>query len=499
MLNYVLAIDQGTTSTRAVIFDQNFSIISIDQQELQQFFPRSGWVEHDPDEIWNSTIETAQKAITKANLNPQEVASIGITNQRETTLVWSKKTGKTIHPAIVWQDRRTTEICDFLKSKNFEPIISQKTGLVLDPYFSATKIAWILDNVEDARKNAVSGDLLFGTVDTFLLWRLTGGKIHATDMTNASRTSLFNIHAQSWDQELLDIFNIPAIMLPTVKNCSDNFGTTDPSLFGCKISINGIAGDQQAAAIGQACFNPGMLKSTYGTGCFVLLNTGKTSINSNNKLLTTIAYSLEGEVTYALEGSIFVAGAAVQWLRDSLGTLESAAQSGIMAANSNEFEEIYMVPAFTGLGAPYWAPQARGAIFGLTRNTGPNELARAALEASCYQTRDLLEAMRQDFSSSKYSQTILRVDGGMSASDWTMQFLSDMLNSPVDRPKILETTALGAAYLAGLFIDVYPTPAEFAKNWMLERRFEPKISTAQSEKKYSGWLACVDQVLKVTP
>jgi glycerol kinase len=318
-------------------------------------------------------------------------------------------------------------------------------------------------------------------------------------MTNASRTSLFNIHAQSWDQELLDIFNIPLIMLPTVKNCSDNFGTTDPSLFGCKININGIAGDQQAAAIGQACFNPGMLKSTYGTGCFALLNTGKTSINSNNKLLTTIAYSLEGEVTYALEGSIFVAGAAVQWLRDSLGTLESAAQSGIMAANSNEFEEIYMVPAFTGLGAPYWAPQARGAIFGLTRNTGPNELARAALEASCYQTRDLLEAMRQDFSSSKYSQTILRVDGGMSASDWTMQFLSDMLNSPVDRPKILETTALGAAYLAGLFIDFYPTPAEFAKNWMLERRFEPKIPTAQREKKYSGWLACVDQVLKVTP
>ena len=498
MPKYVLAIDQGTTSTRAVIFDQNFSIVSINQQDLQQFFPRSGWVEHDPDEIWNSTIETAQKAITKANLTAQDIASIGITNQRETTLVWNKKTGKAIHPAIVWQDRRTAEICDFLKSKNFEPIISQKTGLVLDPYFSATKIAWILDNVEDARKNAVSGDLLFGTVDTFLLWRLTGGKIHATDMTNASRTSLFNIHAQSWDQELLDIFNIPAIMLPTVKNCSDKFGTTDPSLFGCEININGIAGDQQAASIGQACFNPGMLKSTYGTGCFALLNTGKTSINSNNKLLTTIAYSLEGEVTYALEGSIFVAGAAVQWLRDSLGTLENAAQSGIMAANSNEFEEIYMVPAFTGLGAPYWAPQARGAIFGLTRNTGPNELARAALEASCYQTRDLLEAMRQDFCSSKYAQTILRVDGGMSASDWTMQFLSDMLNSPVDRPKILETTALGAAYLAGLFIDFYPRPPEFSKNWMLDRRFEPEISTAQREKKYAGWLACVDQVLKVT-
>ncbi|MBB45241.1 MAG: glycerol kinase [Rhodospirillaceae bacterium] len=498
MPKYILAIDQGTTSTRAVIFDQNFSIVSINQQELQQFFPRSGWVEHDPDEIWNSTIETAQKAITKANLTAQDVVSIGITNQRETTLVWNKKTGKAIYPAIVWQDRRTAEICDFLKLKNFEPIISQKTGLVLDPYFSATKIAWILDNVEDARKNALSGDLLFGTVDTFLLWRLTGGKIHATDMTNASRTSLFNIHTQSWDQELLDIFNIPAIMLPTVKNCSDKFGTTDSNLFGCEININGIAGDQQAAAIGQACFDPGMLKSTYGTGCFALLNTGKTSIKSNNKLLTTIAYSLEGEVTYALEGSIFVAGAAVQWLRDSLGVLDNAAQSGIMAANSSEFEEIYMVPAFTGLGAPYWAPQARGAIFGLTRDTGPNELARAALEASCYQTRDLLEAMRQDFSSSNHSQTILRVDGGMSASNWTMQFLSDMLNSPVDRPKILETTALGAAYLAGLFIDFYPRPPEFSKNWMLDRRFESEISATQREKKYAGWLACVDKVLKVT-
>ncbi len=498
MPKYLLAIDQGTTSTRAVIFDQNFSIVSINQQELQQFFPRSGWVEHDPDEIWNSTIETAQKAITKANLTAQDVVSIGITNQRETTIVWNRKTGKAVYPAIVWQDRRTAEICDFLKLKNLEPIISQKTGLVLDPYFSATKIAWILDNVEDARKNAISGDLLFGTVDTFLLWRLTGGKIHATDMTNASRTSLFNINTQRWDQELLDIFNIPAIMLPTVKNCSDKFGTTDPSLLGCEININGIAGDQQAAAIGQACFDPGMLKSTYGTGCFALLNTGKTSIKSNNKLLTTIAYSLEGEVTYALEGSIFVAGAAVQWLRDSLGVLDNAAQSGIMAANSSEFEEIYMVPAFTGLGAPYWAPQARGAIFGLTRDTGPNELARAALEASCYQTRDLLEAMRQDFSSSKYSQTILRVDGGMSASNWTMQFLSDMLNSPVDRPKILETTALGAAYLAGLFIDFYPRPPEFSKNWMLDRRFEPEISATQREKKYAGWLACVDKVLKVT-
>ena len=497
MSNYILAIDQGTTSTRSIIFDQNLAIISIAQQEFQQYFPNPGWVEHDPEDIWKSAIDTAQSAIKKVDLNAKDIASIGIANQRETTLVWNKKTGKAIYPAIVWQDRRTAKTCDLLKSKGLEYTISQKTGLVLDPYFSATKLAWILDNVDGARTSASSGDLLFGTVDTFLLWRLTGGKIHATDMTNASRTSLFNIHTQSWDPELLDIFNIPKIILPTVKKCSDNFGTTIPNLFDCKININGIAGDQQAAAIGQACFTPGMLKSTYGTGCFALLNTGKTAVESNNQLLTTVAYALGGEVSYALEGSIFVAGAAVQWLRDSLNILENAAQSGSMAASSDEAEEIYMVPAFTGLGAPYWAPRAKGAIFGLTRNTGPNELARAALEASCYQTRDLLEAMTQDFNSSEYSQTVLRVDGGMSASDWTMQFLSDILNSNVDRPKILETTALGAAYLAGLFMDFYPRPLEFSKIWMLDRRFEPEISATQREKKYAGWLACVDQVLKV--
>ena len=497
MSNYILAIDQGTTSTRTIIFDQNFAIISIAQQEFQQYFPNPGWVEHDPEDIWNSVIDTARSAIKKVNLNAKDIASIGIANQRETTVVWNKKTGKAIYPAIVWQDRRTAKTCELLKSKDLEHIISQKTGLVLDPYFSATKLAWILDNVDGARTSASSGDLLFGTVDTFLLWRLTGGKIHATDMTNASRTNLFNIHTQSWDPELLDLFNIPKIVLPTVKNCSDDFSTTISGLFDCEININGIAGDQQSAAIGQACFTPGMLKSTYGTGCFALLNTGKTPIESNNKLLTTIAYALQGEVSYALEGSIFVAGAAVQWLRDSLGILENAAQSGSMAASSDGAEEIYMVPAFTGLGAPYWAPHVKGAIFGLTRNTGPNELARAALEASCYQTRDLLEAMRQDFNSSEYSQTVLRVDGGMSASDWTMQFLSDILNSPVDRPKILETTALGAAYLAGLFMDFYPRPPEFSKNWMLDRRFEAEISTVQREKKYAGWLACVDQVLKV--
>ena len=497
MTKYILAIDQGTTSSRAIIFDKNLNVISSDQKEFNQHFPNSGWVEHDPEDIWQTTLETCHNAITRALISSSDLLSIGITNQRETIILWDRETGTPVYRAIVWQDRRTAKTCDLLKSKGLEYTISQKTGLVLDPYFSATKLAWILDNVDGARTNASSGDLLFGTVDTFLLWRLTGGKIHATDMTNASRTSLFNIHTQSWDPELLDLFNIPKIILPTVKKCSDNFGTTISGLFDRKININGIAGDQQAAAIGQACFTPGMLKSTYGTGCFALLNTGKTPVESNNKLLTTVAYALEGEVSYALEGSIFVAGAAVQWLRDSLNILENAAQSGSMAASSDKAEEIYMLPAFTGLGAPYWAPRAKGAIFGLTRNTGPNELARAALEASCYQTRDLLEAMTQDFNSSEYSQTALRVDGGMSASDWTMQFLSDILNSNVDRPKILETTALGAAYLAGLFMDFYPRPPEFSKIWMLDKRFEPEISATQREKKYAGWLACVDQVLKV--
>lgn len=497
MSKYVMAIDQGTTSTRTIIFDQNFSIQSIAQKEFEQFFPKPGWVEHNPEHIWMSTIETARCAITKAFVNSKDITSIGITNQRETTIVWDKTTGKPIYPAIVWQDRRTASICELLKSKGLEPLISEKTGLLLDPYFSATKLAWILDNVDDARTSAAAGNLLFGTVDSFLIWNLTGGKIHATDMTNASRTSLFNIHTHNWDSELLDVFNIPENILPEVKNCSDNFGATEASLFNGTININGVAGDQQAAAIGQACFHPGMLKSTYGTGCFALLNTGKTPMISDNKLLTTIAYALKGEVTYALEGSIFVAGAAVQWLRDGLGIIESADQSGLMAATADSEQEVYMVPAFTGLGAPYWAPEARGAIFGLTRNTGPKELARAALEAACYQTRDLLEAMKVDFDASSDLKTVLRVDGGMSASNWTMQFLSDILGAPVDRPKVLETTALGAAYVAGLYTDFYPDPSEYSKKWLLSKRFEPQISDAKREQKYAGWRASVNLILKI--
>ena len=497
MSKYVMAIDQGTTSTRTIIFDQNFSIQSIAQKEFEQFFPKPGWVEHNPEDIWMSTIETARCAITKAFVNSKDITSIGITNQRETTIVWDKTTGKPIYPAIVWQDRRTASMCELLKSKGLEPLISEKTGLLLDPYFSATKLAWILDNVDDARTSAAAGNLLFGTVDSFLIWNLTGGKIHATDMTNASRTSLFNIHTHNWDSELLDVFNIPENILPEVKNCSDNFGATEASLFNGTININGVAGDQQAAAIGQACFHPGMLKSTYGTGCFALLNIGKTPMISDNKLLTTIAYALKGEVTYALEGSIFVAGAAVQWLRDGLGIIESADQSGLMAATADSEQEVYMVPAFTGLGAPYWAPEARGAIFGLTRNTGPKELARAALEAACYQTRDLLEAMKVDFDASSDLKTVLRVDGGMSASNWTMQFLSDILGAPVDRPKVLETTALGAAYVAGLYTDFYPDPSEYSKKWLLSKRFEPQISDAKREQKYAGWRASVNLILKI--
>ena len=497
MSKYVMAIDQGTTSTRTIIFDQNFSIQSIAQKEFEQFFPKPGWVEHNPEDIWMSTIETARCAITKAFVNSKDITSIGITNQRETTIVWDKTTGKPIYPAIVWQDRRTASMCELLKSKGLEPLISEKTGLLLDPYFSATKLAWILDNVDDARTSAAAGNLLFGTVDSFLIWNLTGGKIHATDMTNASRTSLFNIHTHNWDSELLDVFNIPENILPEVKNCSDNFGATEASLFNGTININGVAGDQQAATIGQACFHPGMLKSTYGTGCFALLNTGKTPMISDNKLLTTIAYALKGEVTYALEGSIFVAGAAVQWLRDGLGIIESADQSGLMAATADSEQEVYMVPAFTGLGAPHWAPEARGAIFGLTRNTGPKELARAALEAACYQTRDLLEAMKVDFDASSDLKTVLRVDGGMSASNWTMQFLSDILGAPVDRPKVLETTALGAAYVAGLYTDFYPDPSEYSKKWLLSNRFEPQISDAKREQKYAGWRASVNLILKI--
>src|SRR6202044_1618735 len=449
-MSFVLAIDQGTTSSRAMVFRADLSVAGLAQQEFPQHFPSSGWVEHDPEDIWNSTIATCRDALKKANLAAKDIAAIGITNQRETTVVWDRSTGKAIHRAIVWQDRRTADICAKLKDEGHEPTITARTGLIIDPYFSGTKVAWILDNVPGARGRAVGGELLFGTVDCYLLWRLTGGKVHATDATNASRTLLFNIHSGEGDDDLLKILRVPRAMLPEVKDSSHRFGETVPDLFGGAIAVCGIAGDQQAATIGQACFTPGMIKSTYGTGCFALLNTGTTPVASKNKLLTTIAYQLAGKRTYALEGSIFVAGSAVQWLRDGLGVIKQAAETGPLAAKSDPAQSVYLVPAFVGLGAPYWNPRARGALFGLTRNTGPAELAHAALESVCYQTFDLWAAMRADWPEAKAANIVLRVDGGMAASDWTMQRLADLLNAPVDRPMIQETTALGAAYLAGL-------------------------------------------------
>lgn len=495
MSTYILAIDQGTTSTRTIVFDKNLVIKSIAQQEFAQHFPNSGWVEHDPEDLWQTTVNTCRLAIKKAAIHCSEILSIGIANQRETVIVWDRKTGRPIHRAIVWQDRRTSDICAQFKANNYEDAVTEKTGLLLDPYFSATKICWILDNVDGARDAAEQGRLAFGTVDTFLIWRLTNGAVHATDLTNASRTSLLNIHTQSWDNELLQLFNIPKPILPIVKDCTDLYGETSSNLFGNSIPITGIAGDQQAATIGQACFKPGMVKSTYGTGCFALLNTGKVPVKSTNKMLTTIAYSIKGDVTYALEGSIFIAGAAVQWLRDGLQIIENAAESSEIAKNSDLTQEIYLVPAFTGLGAPYWNPKCRGAIYGITRDTGREEFARAALESVCYQTRDLLEAMALDWNSKETINTILRVDGGMASSDWTMQFLADILAAPVERPVILETTAVGAAYLAGLYFEACPPPEEFGISWLQEKRFNPVMKINEREKKYSGWKNAINRTL----
>jgi glycerol kinase len=494
-MSFVLAIDQGTTSSRAMVFRNDLSVAGLAQQEFPQHFPASGWVEHDPEDIWNSTIATCRDALKKANLAAKDIAAVGITNQRETTVVWDRSTGKAIHRAIVWQDRRTADICAKLKDEGHEAAITAKTGLIIDPYFSGTKIAWILDNVPGARERAERGELLFGTVDCYLLWRLTGGKVHASDATNASRTLLCNIHEGVWDDDLLRLMRVPRAMLPEVKDSSHRFGETVPDLFGGTIAVCGIAGDQQAATIGQACFTPGMIKSTYGTGCFALLNTGTTPVASKNKLLTTIAYQLQGKRTYALEGSIFVAGSAVQWLRDGLGVIKQAAETGPLAAKSDPAQSVYLVPAFVGLGAPYWNPRVRGALFGLTRNTGPAELAHAALESVCYQTFDLWAAMRADWPEAKAANIVLRVDGGMTVSDWTMQRLADLLDAPVDRPVIQETTALGAAYLAGLEAGVYPEPAKFADNWRLEHRFKPNMSAATRERKLKGWARAVKGVL----
>jgi glycerol kinase len=493
MASHILAIDQGTTSSRAIVFNDQLEIVSVAQQEFRQFFPQSGWVEHDPEEIWSSTLATCRKALEKSCLTAKDITAIGITNQRETTIIWDKDTGKAIYNAIVWQDRRTSDYCTELRSAGHNPLVTAKTGLLLDSYFSGTKIKWILDHVPGAREMAMAGKLAFGTVDSFLLWRLTGGKEHATDATNASRTMLFNIHDNCWDKELLALLDIPASLLPDVHDSSADFGSTDPGLFGAAIPIGGIAGDQQAALVGQACFQPSMIKSTYGTGCFIVLNTGDQAVRSKNRLLTTIGYRLAGKTTYALEGSIFVAGAAVQWMRDAMGLIEAASDTGKLAREADINQDVYLVPAFTGLGAPHWDADARGAIFGLTRATGPAELSKAALEAVCYQTRDLLEAMRGDWEG--MGETVLRVDGGMVASNFTMQFLADILNAPVDRPMVLETTALGAAYLAGLQKGLFPPPHEFAGSWKRDTRFIPALAENIRTRKYNGWRDAVRRTL----
>jgi glycerol kinase len=495
MGEFVLAIDQGTTSSRAIVFDCDQQIVATGQREFTQHFPKSGWVEHDLEEIWSSVVETCREALSKAGIAASDIAAIGITNQRETVAMWDRNSGEPVNRAIVWQDRRTADFCERLKADGHEPAFTAKTGLLLDPYFSGTKIAWMLDNLDGLRARAEAGEIAFGTIDTFLIWRLTGGDRHVTDATNASRTLIYNIETNEWDRDLLRILNIPESMLPEVLDSAADFGTANSDIFGAEIPIYGVAGDQQAATIGQACFKPGMFKSTYGTGCFALLNTGSDRVASKNRMLTTIAYRLDGETTYALEGSIFMAGASVQWLRDGLGIIDEAANSGVMAAEADPEQHVYLVPAFVGLGAPHWDANARGAIFGLTRATGPKEIAKATLESVCFQTRDLLEAMYKDWGDADGASTTLRVDGGMVASDWTMQCLADILDAPVDRPKVLETTALGAAWLAGSRACVWPDRAEFAKSWAVERTFEAQMGEDERARKYAGWQDAVSRTL----
>ena len=489
----VLAIDQGTTSTRAIVFAADSTNLGQAQQEFPQYFPHAGWVEHDAEEIWDSTLATARGALTAAGLEAGQIAALGITNQRETVVIWDRRDGKPIHRAIVWQDRRTAGLCNELKQAGHEPRFTASTGLLLDPYFSATKVAWLLDQVEGARAAAEAGHLAFGTIDSFLIWRLTGGTRHLTDATNAARTLLFDIHRQVWDEELLALLRIPAAMMPEVTDCADDFGRCDPALLGAAVPIRGVAGDQQAATVGQACFETGMMKSTYGTGCFALINTGERPVTSSHRLLTTVAYRLDGRTTYALEGSIFVAGAAVQWLRDGLGIIETAADSTALAETADPEQQVILVPAFVGLGAPHWDAEARGAIFGLTRGCGPKELALAALEAVAFQTRDLIEAIRADGALDK--DLVLRVDGGMSASDWTLQRLADILGAPVDRPQVLETTALGAAWLAGHAAGVWPGQSEFAEAWRLDRRFEPQMAADLRDRRLALWHDAVRRTL----
>jgi glycerol kinase len=490
--DHILAIDQGTTSTRAILFDSAARPIAVAQRELTQHYPELGWVEHDPEDIWQDTLATASEAIAKSGIGVGRVAAIGIANQRETAVVWDRTTGEPIHKAIVWQDRRTADLCARLKADGIEPLVRAKTGLLLDPYFSATKIAWMLDHVPGARARAIRGELVFGTIDSFLLWRLTGGTVHATDITNASRTLLYDIHTQRWDAELCRLFRVPEALLPKVHDNSRVFGVTAPGLFEVQVPIAGMAGDQQAALFGQACFEPGMAKATYGTGCFMLLNTGTEAITSHNRLLTTPAYRRSGHTTYALEGSIFVAGAAVKWLRDGLGVIAHASETDSMATRVLDSHGVYMVPAFVGLGAPYWDPEARGAIFGLTLDATGAHLARAALEAVAYQSRDLVQAMVADGSA---APATMRVDGGMTANDWLCQFLADILEVAVERPANLETTALGAALHAGLATGVWADLEAVSATRAQAECFGPKMEAGLRQKLLAGWKRAVERTI----
>ncbi|KUP94328.1 glycerol kinase GlpK [Tritonibacter horizontis] len=494
-MTYILAIDQGTTSTRAILFDAEMQVAAVAQEEFAQHYPQAGWVEHDPEDFWETTLSTCRTVIKDTGISSTDIAGIGITNQRETTIVWDKNTGQAIHNAIVWQDRRTAQICETFRNDGREDMVRATTGLLLDPYFSGTKVKWILDTVEGARARAEAGELMFGTVDSFLIWRLTGGASHVTDATNAARTLMYDIRKGDWSDEICDMLGVPRAMLPEVKDCAAEFGTTLGAHLGGSIPILGVAGDQHAATLGQTCFKPGMMKSTYGTGCFALLNTGDTPVLSENRMLTTIAYQLDGTPTYALEGSIFIAGAAVQWLRDGLGIIGKASESGVLAEKADPVQDVILVPAFTGLGAPYWQPECRGGMFGLTRNSGPAEFARAALQSVAYQTRDLWEAMRADWKGD--TQVTLRVDGGMSASDWAMQSLSDILGAAVDRPVMQETTALGAAWLAGMQAGVYPDQEGFAATWALDREFKPMLDAGRRDAAYDRWKRAVQAVIGV--
>ncbi len=493
MAKYIMAMDQGTTSSRAIIFDHDGQILGSMNQEFEQLYPKASWVEHNPANIWNTQLQVAKGVLEKTGVGPEEIAAIGITNQRETTLVWDRETGEPVYNAVVWQCRRTAPICDELKAEGWVDKIRDKTGLVIDAYFSGTKIKWILDHVEGARERAEKGELLFGNVDTWLIWNLTKGKVHVTDYSNASRTMLFNIHSLDWDEEILTELNIPRSMLPMVKPSSHIYGYTDPSIFGVEIPIAGIAGDQQAALFGQACYQPGMAKNTYGTGCFMLMNTGENAVPSQNGLLTTIAWGVDGKIEYALEGSIFIAGAVVQWLRDELKIIDNAPQSEDYATMVNDTNGVYLVPAFVGLGAPYWDMYARGAIVGLTRGAKKEHIIRAALEAIAYQTRDVLEAMEKD---SGIKLSTLKVDGGAVKNNFLMQFQADILGVPVERPVVSETTALGAAYLAGLAVGYWSSKEEIAEKWAIDRKFQPEMGLEEKEKLFAGWKKAVERALK---